>query len=304
MNTARVNAYAKINLTLDITGAENGYHTLDSLVTTIDLADRIVARRRKDGLISVVMHGMGSEGIPPEENNARRAGEAFAARFGTPGADITVYKNIPIGAGLGGSSADAAGVLRAMAKLYGIADEALLKSIADGLGSDTGYLLTGGFARLTGRGERVEPLADLPALWLLLLCPRDGVSSAACYRMYDAQKKSFPPRTERALSELRAGNAAWAARLYGNALTEAAQAIEPAVGEALAALRAFSPLGAAMTGSGSAAYAVFETRELRDWAKSRYTGAFRALCAKSFDAREVKTWRNPFVLSEEERGRR
>ncbi|MDE7159092.1 MAG: 4-(cytidine 5'-diphospho)-2-C-methyl-D-erythritol kinase, partial [Clostridiales bacterium] len=104
MNTVRLNAYAKLNLTLDITGTEGGYHMLDSLVTTIDLFDRIVVKKRKDKLINVIMHGMGSESIEPEHNNACLAGEAFVERFQTLGADITVYKNIPVGAGLGGSS--------------------------------------------------------------------------------------------------------------------------------------------------------------------------------------------------------
>ena len=181
MNTARVNAYAKLNLTLDITGREGGYHTLDSLVATIDLSDRIVARRRRDNLVSVRMHGMGSESIPPEENNAQRAGEAFVSAFHTTGADISVYKDIPVGAGLGGSSADAAGVLRAMAKLYAVKDGVALKAVADMLGSDTGYLLTGGYARMRGRGTQTEPLHGLPSLSLLLLCPREGVSTAECY---------------------------------------------------------------------------------------------------------------------------
>ena len=101
MNAVKVNAYAKLNLTLDVTGRENGYHTLDSLVTTISLSDRIVVKKRRDQLVNIVMHGMGCEGIYPERNNAYLAGEAFVKRFGTTGADIAVYKNIPIGAGLG-----------------------------------------------------------------------------------------------------------------------------------------------------------------------------------------------------------
>ena len=131
MNTAKVKAYAKVNLTLDITGEADGFHTLDSLVVTVDLFDQISAKKRKDGKIRVFMHGLGSETIPPEENNAQRAGEAFTARFKTAGADIAIYKNITVGAGMGGSSADAAGVLNALARLYGIADERALKELAD-----------------------------------------------------------------------------------------------------------------------------------------------------------------------------
>ncbi len=296
MNTVRTDVPAKINLTLDLTGRENGYHLLDSLVTTVDLFDRIVARKRKDGLISVSMHGMGSERIPPEENNAQRAGEAFAERFGVPGADIAVYKNIPVGAGLGGSSADAAGVLLALARLYGIEDAKALKELADGLGSDTGYLLTGGFARLRGRGERVEPLGAPPKLHFLLLTPPEGVSTAECYRLSDGYAPP-PPRTERALECLRSGNFEWAAKLFSNGLFEAAKTLVPDVGRAAAELKEFSPWAVNMTGSGSGVYAVFETEELCRWAKSRYRGKFRAYVLGTAQAERHRI--NPFALGED-----
>ena len=297
MNTVRLNAYAKVNLTLDITGAQGGYHTLDSLVVTVSLYDRIVVKRRRDNLVNVVMHGMGSESISPEENNAVKAAEGFVSRFQTSGADITVYKNIPVGAGLGGSSADAAGVIRAMAKLYGISDMGALKSLADGFGSDTGYLLTGGFARMRGRGDIVNG-HTMPELYMLLICPESGVSTAACYQEYDRIGKTYEPRTERVLELL--GAPSWAARLYGNDLTEAAEALNPAVKTALLEARSFSPLGAGLTGSGSAAYAVFETAELCAWAKSRYRGKFRAYAVHGIDPKTEKSkkLRNPFSLGE------
>ena len=100
MNTVKVKSYAKVNLTLDVVGTAGGYHLIDSLVASINLYDLVCVKKRKDNLISVSMHGMDSEGIPPEQNNAFRAGETFVRRFSTKGADITVYKNIPIGAGL------------------------------------------------------------------------------------------------------------------------------------------------------------------------------------------------------------
>lgn len=300
MNTVRVNAYAKLNLTLDITGTEGGYHTLDSLVTTIDLFDKVVVKKRKDKLINVIMHGMGSESIEPEHNNACLAGEAFVERFQTFGAEITVYKNIPIGAGLGGSSADAAGVLNAMAKLYNITDAVAINSLADALGSDTGYLLTGGTARMTGRGDKVFPLSPIRNAWFLLICPRSGVSTKECYARYDELKLMGGNRTERAVELINGGNLEWAAKLFGNDLYEAAASINPEVREAYFATKSFSPLGAGMTGSGSAAFAMFETRELAEWAKSRYTGKARVYCVKSTNGKQKRGWKNPFVLSEEE----
>lgn len=301
MNTVRLNAYAKLNLTLDITGRDGEYHTLDSLVTTVGLSDRVVASKRRDGLISVTMRGLGSETIPPEKNTAQKAGELFVSAFGTKGANITVYKNIPMGAGLGGSSADAAGVLNALARLYAIDDSVALKSLADQTGSDAGYLLSGGFARMRGRGERVEPLGACPDLHFLLICPRSGVSTAECYKKCDTVMQKRGAVTEEALSLMREGALARAAKLFCNDLSAAAQELNPDVATALKEAEDFSPLGASMTGSGSAVFALFETAELCEWAASRYRGKFRTMCVRSTDAIQRKTRvRNPFVLSDEE----
>jgi len=300
MNTAKALAYAKVNLTLDIVGAENGFHLLDSLVVTVDLADKIIAKKRKDSLVNVFMHGMGSNSISPEENNAVRAGEAFVKKFGTCGADIEVYKNIPLAAGLGGSSADAAGVVKALAKLYGITDGAALGELCDTLGSDTKFLLRGGFARLRGRGEKIDCLGTCPEWYFLLLCPKAGVSTAECYREYDRIGKTYAPRTERCLEALKGMGAEEAGKLFGNDLSGAASALELAAAEALAAAKSFSPLGASMTGSGSASFAAFSSRELAEWARSRYRGKFRTYCVRATDPSEAKKERNPFVLGEDE----
>ncbi len=298
MGTVKVLSYAKLNLTLDITGKEDNYHTLDSLVVTVGLYDKIVARKRKDPLIGVTMHGMGSDKLYPEENHAVRAGEKFVEAFGTNGADITVYKNIPMGAGLGGSSADAAGVLNALAQLYEITDFVKLKAIADGLGSDTGYMLRGGLARMRGRGDEVEFFSDSPDMHFLLLCPKSDVSTAECYQTYDRlSEPNGAGRTERCLEAYRSMGLGEAARLFGNDLFESAKSLNGEAGEAVARLREFSPLGAGMTGSGSAAFALFETRELCEWAKSRYRGKFRIYLADAvYPAERKKKYSNPYSI--------
>lgn len=280
MHTVRKNAYAKLNLTLDITGAEGGYHLLDSLVCTVDLSDKIIVKKRKDGLVTIQMHGAD---VPPGENNALKAGELFVSVFQTTGADITVFKNIPVGAGMGGSSADAAGVLNALAALYEINDEPKLKELADTLGSDTGYLLTGGMARMRGRGEILEGL-DTPELYFLVLCPESGVSTGQCFAAYDEGSYSYSPRTQRACDEFKRGNLAQGARYFHNALYEAAASLNSNVRDALTSLKCFSPLGASMTGSGSASFALFENRELCEWARSRYRGNCRTFVLKSVPA--------------------
>jgi len=282
MNVARAKVFAKLNLSLDLVGREGEYHLLDSLVCSVNLFDTVTARRRKDGEFTVTMKGMGSEAIPPEKNNAYRAAVAFQREFSTTGADIVIHKNIPMNAGLGGSSADAAGVINALSDLYGINDLAARKRLADSLGSDTGYLLTGGFARLRGRGERIEPLGKFGRLYFLLLCPETGVSTAECYREYDRMGLNEAKNTEAAVHALVAGAAALGVNLK-NALYKAAASLNPDVREALAAAWSFSPLGACMTGSGSGVFALMESEEMCAYALSRYRGGCKAYSIHSVE---------------------
>lgn len=299
MNTVRIKSYAKINITLEITGVEKGYHMLDSLVGSVDIFDLVVLKKRKDTLCSVTMHGLGSETIPPENNIALIAGEKFSAKFGVTGVDITIYKNIPIGAGLGGSSADAAGVINGMAKLYNIEDKEALGALAEELGSDTRYMLDGGFARMQGRGERVQKLDLAQNFYMLMLCPKSAVSSGACYQRYDAITNGFATgmATENAIVALQNGDLDGLGKALQNDLFIPATSLNPDVQKAYEEALSFSPLGAVMTGSGSAVLALFETRELCEWAKSRYRGKFRAIVVKTVNPEKMnRGWKNPFTL--------
>ncbi|MBQ4053163.1 MAG: 4-(cytidine 5'-diphospho)-2-C-methyl-D-erythritol kinase [Clostridia bacterium] len=310
MNSVKIKSYAKINLTLEIQGVENGFHLLDSVVANIDVSDTVYLKKKKGKNSSVIMHGQGSEKIPPEKNNALKAAEAFSAEFGTDGAEITIFKDIPIGAGLGGSSADICGVLNGMARLYGVEDREKLKRLADTLGSDTGYMLNGGFARMQGRGEKVTPIQADTTLYLMLICPKTSVSAGECYRKYDelphtlAWRESQTENCMRALIEKDVNGVGMSLTndLYVPALhvnTEVQTAYEQAL--------SFSPIGACMSGSGSAVFALFETKELCDWAKSRYKGKFQVYVAKTvipdYTGKRKKGlgfFRNPYRLSEEE----
>ena len=305
MKKVTIKAYAKLNLTLEIFGVENGFHQLDSLVTTIDLFDTVIVRARTDNKINVVMHGLGREQIPIEHNNAVKAGEAFVEAFHTTGADITIFKDIPIGAGLGGSSADAAGVLLGMAKLYSVpvADE--LETLADTLGSDTRYLLHGGFMRMQGRGEKLTKVPVDKTLYFLLLCPPTPVNTKACFAVYDTLPKTLEYRgsaTQDLISALQCKTENVGGMYLMNELFPAASTLNPDVKAALDELLSFSPLGACMSGSGSSCFAWFDCKELCDWAKSRYKGKSRAFVVRTVvpQSGEHKSifGKNPFILTE------
>ena len=208
-----------------------------------------------------------------------------------------------MGAGLGGSSADASGVLRGMAKLYKVDDEAKLGELADKLGSDTRYMLTGGFARMRGRGTQVEKLPVSPTMYFVLLLPREPVSTAECYRLFDTQASEFKKESaSEGLVELLLQNRVnEGGRYLTNDLYAPASLLNEQVKNALEAVQSLSPLGATMTGSGSGVIALFETRELCEWAKSRIRGKWKAMVIKTLDP-QAKTsgWRSPFVLSKDE----
>ena len=274
MESVRVKAYAKINLTLFITGKEKGYHTLDSLVASVDLYDAITVKKRRDKLISLTMRGLGSEAIPYESNNAAKAAELFVEKFGTCGADITICKNIPMGAGLGGSSADAAGVLKGLAKLYKVNDSASLKLLADATGSDTHYMLSGGWARLFGRGNNVKAVDGKLKLHILLLVPSDTVSTAKCYSAFDSLG-NFGGNSDRAEAAVIDKDINGLAYELSNALAPAAATLSDEIKKCIDELNEFAPLAVNMTGSGSGVYALFENKEMCNYAKSRYKGKAR-----------------------------
>lgn len=277
----RVKSYAKLNLTLFVTGTGGGYHNLDSLVTSVDLYDLITLKKRKDKLVSVTMRGCGSESIAFEDNNAVKAAQAFVENYGTDGADIAVYKNIPMGLGLGGSSADAAGVLRGLSKLYAVNDTAGIKLIADNLGSDTKYMLSGGYARMTGRGDVIQPIESKLKLNFLLLAPREGVSTAQCFKAFD-EVGAFGGDSNAAVAAVAAGDKRALARNMFNALSAPAKTLSEEIETSFAQLAAFDPLAVNMTGSGSGVYALFENAEFCEYAKSRYRGKARAYVLKTY----------------------
>lgn len=265
----KVKSYAKINLTLCVGGVKDGFHMIDSLVTTVDLYDEIAVSPRKDDEIRLTTYGLGEYEIKQSENTAYRAALAFKSKFNTGGVNVEVRKHIPIGGGLGGSSVDAAGVLRALGELYGI-DEGL-KEIADSVGSDCGYLLGGGTARISGRGEVVERCdEDLDLSVVLLFAKSGGVSTKECYALSDAIGSFTDPSSTKAVFDaVKNGDVERVLANVGNDLGVPAARLNEEIADNLAALRKLSPTACSVTGSGSTTFAIFETPELCSWAADK-----------------------------------
>ncbi|HEX7327982.1 MAG TPA: 4-(cytidine 5'-diphospho)-2-C-methyl-D-erythritol kinase [Casimicrobiaceae bacterium] len=241
-----VAAPAKVNLFLHVTGRRaDGYHTLESLVTLIDLADTVSVEDRDD---ERVVRARPIAGVAESDDLALRAALALREASGARrGASIAIDKRIPIGAGLGGGSSDAASTLIALNRLWGLGlPRSELTSIGVLLGADVPFFLGSGAAVMRGIGEILTPIS-LPAAWIALALPPVAVSTASIFAAPELTRSAASAKMD-VFSEG-----------YGrNDLEAAATARFAAVAQALTALRRVAPQ-ARMTGSGAAVFAAFAT---------------------------------------------
>jgi 4-diphosphocytidyl-2-C-methyl-D-erythritol kinase len=252
-------APAKLNLCLYVGGRRrDGLHEICSLFQSVSLADEVTLERgaRRDEIVCPGVSG---------ENLALRALARFRREIGLdePPIRITIRKNIPVAAGLGGGSADAAAVLRLCAALRGV-DPLELIGLASALGADVPSQLVPGTALVTGAGERVEPAGPLDRLACVLLHGVGTLDTSLVYGQADAlgETRSGLGRVEQRLrSALRdaAGDPLALAELAHNDLQSVAARLEPAVDRAVALLREQGARVALVSGSGPAAFGLFAT---------------------------------------------
>lgn len=256
------NAFAKINLTLDITGKrEDGYHTIDSVMQAVSLCDTVELHR---SAAPGVRLSSDQERLPVnEKNTAYQAAALFLEHcgFSQAGVELRLHKVIPSRAGLGGGSADAAAVLRGLDALFEtrLSPQELLR-LAARVGADVPFCLVGGAARCTGIGEQVEPITPLPAETCILLCkPPAGVSTPRAYAQLDQNGYSRSPATPRMLAALENGDLRQIGRCLSNPFDEAMKLMQ--VRQIRKAMLSAGACGAMMSGSGSAVYGLFEKEE-------------------------------------------
>lgn len=267
MNTAKEKGYAKINMFLDVLSRDGDYHVIDTVVATINLYDVVTVSKRRDNKV-LVKTGGGLYWLPlkTENNNAYKAAVMFMETFNTKGVDITINKKIPVGGGLGGSSADVAATLVAMKKIFNVNED--LKPLADKLGSDVGFQMEGGFARLTGRGENIEFIDSDEKMYLVIATPKKGVSTKGCYEEFDRTPIAKCLFDGNFVKQKLADKSLTKDCFY-NALYPAAIKLNPQVERVYGLIAALSPKAVAMSGSGSSVFGVFETKELCEWAKDK-----------------------------------
>ncbi len=257
----RIEARAKINWALNVTGIRpDGRHDLDMLTQRLDLADTLTIVRAQ----TLTLELSGAPGLSDKEDNlALRAARLLQETTGyAGGARMRLNKRIPLQAGLGGGSADAAAALEGLNELWQTGlTPAELARLGALLGSDVPLCLCPGLARVRGAGEDVRPIPGGQGWHLVLLQPREGLSTGAVFRQYDLL--ASPPEAadiEQAADALVSGNAALAALHCRNQLQPAAEKMLPAVRRAVLALLGEGAAFARMTGSGSAVFGVFGSR--------------------------------------------
>jgi 4-diphosphocytidyl-2-C-methyl-D-erythritol kinase len=255
-----VTARAKLNLYLHLLGRQaDGYHAIDSLVAFAAFGDRLTFTPGAE--LKLEVDGAFAQSLPAQDDNlVLRAAFLLRTRYGVrSGASIRLEKRMPVAAGLGGGSADAAAALSGLVRLWQLRpqpDE--LAAIAVALGADVPVCLVGRAAFVGGIGEKVEPIGSLPELGVVLVNPRVPLSTKAVFMSREGQfslaaRWTEPVREAEELAKLLAQR--------HNDLTRPALVLAPVIGEILTELSAYPEvLLARMSGSGATCYGLTRTR--------------------------------------------
>jgi len=268
----RVTALAKINLTLQVLGTRpDGYHNLRTTFQSIALGDGLTFTAAPDFRIEC-----SDPACPADRTNlVWRAADALwsaSGRAGDPtGVHVRIRKHIPLEAGLGGGSSDAAAALRACASIWRIR-KAIVRDVAPTLGADVPFFLEGGTALGVERGDLLFPLVDRAPAWVVLVLPGFGVSTKEAYGWFDAAG----PRE--------------AGRKASNDLEAAVVQHHPEVGRIVRGLDQAGAVQAALSGSGSAVFGLFDRRGTAQAAAERLARrGRRVIVTRTIDRRDY--WR-------------
>lgn len=254
-----VRAYAKINLTLDILGHRaDGYHELATIMQMVDLYDTICLLPAEDDRVRLFCS---VPELSTDENLAVRAAQLVRQRCAiSQGVTIEIVKRVPVAAGLGGGSSDAAALLLALRQWWQLdLSTSELLALAAELGSDVPFFLTGGLALCEGRGERVTELEpDWPSAmrWLLLLKPAIGVSTAAVFRSLPPGDYTDGSHTRAVLAALRVPEMPAVEHLHNGLERSVLETYLPVAQARAHLLAAGSPL-VRLSGSGPTLFAPF-----------------------------------------------
>lgn len=259
-----IDAPAKINLFLDIRGKRSdGYHIVSMVMQSISLYDEITVSETNDNEITIICS---DENIPLNENNTvYKAVEFFfkETEKESKGIEVRIKKNIPTEAGLGGGSTDAAAVLYALNQMYdtGLSRKELAEIGAE-IGADVPFCVYGGTMSASGIGTILSPLPDLPECYLVIVKPELGICTKKAYEKSDSPEFSAIKGMDKITEAICEANIKSVAKNLYNKF-EVVMDI-PEVQKIKRTMLDCGALGAAMTGSGSAVFGIFDNDNMRD----------------------------------------
>lgn len=267
-------ASAKLNLSLDVLKKNSdGYHDMRMIMQTIAFGDDLTIDLTEDGSFSV---DPGAPYLPTDGRNlAMRAAMLFLKGTGL-GARIRVAKHTPVCAGMGGGSADAAAVLRALNRLTEAGrspDE--LRAMALELGSDVPFCIEGGTVLAEGRGERLTPVAPLPDCAIVICKPSFSISTPALFTRIDSRRSKLHPDTAGLVDALDCKDLAGVARRMYNVFEDVLDRRQGAIPVIKSELIALGALGAVMTGTGSAVFGLFADEDAAALAHTELSTRYR-----------------------------
>ncbi|TLS35106.1 4-(cytidine 5'-diphospho)-2-C-methyl-D-erythritol kinase [Pseudalkalibacillus caeni] len=260
-----IKAPAKINLVLDVLHKRpDGYHEVEMIMTTVDLADRLELSNIKGNKIILES----SSGFVPDDsrNLAYQAALLIKERYGIEkGVHIKIDKHIPVAAGLAGGSSDAAAALKGLNQLWNLGlSHDKLAQLGSEIGSDVSFCVYGGTALATGRGEVIKRIDSPPPCWVILAKPSIGVSTADVYRKLNLDKVEHP-NVNNMIKALKDKDYQGICREMGNVLEGVTLSMHPEVNRIKEKMHSLGADGVLMSGSGPTVFGltVHESRMQR-----------------------------------------
>ncbi|MDQ0974214.1 4-diphosphocytidyl-2-C-methyl-D-erythritol kinase [Neobacillus niacini] len=276
-----VKAPAKINLSLDVLYKRpDGFHEVEMIMTTIDLADRVELTLLEQDKIHILSH---NRYVPDDQRNlAFQAAQLLKDLYQVKkGVQITIEKTIPVAAGLAGGSSDAAATLRGLNKLWGLGltlDE--LAEIGSEIGSDVSFCVYGGTALAKGRGEMITDLPAPPTCWVILAKPFIGVSTAEVYRRLDLNGMKHPEIDEM-VKAIKNNDYQSVCENVGNVLEDVTLKLHPEVAQIKEQMKRFGADAVLMSGSGPTVFGIVQ----HDSRMHRIYNGLRGFCDQVFAVR-------------------
>jgi 4-diphosphocytidyl-2-C-methyl-D-erythritol kinase len=276
-----VKAPAKINLSLDVLyKRSDGFHEVEMIMTTIDLADRVELTLLEQDKIHILSH---NRYVPDDQRNlAFQAAQLLKDRYQVKkGVQITIEKTIPVAAGLAGGSSDAAATLRGLNKLWGLGltlDE--LASLGSEIGSDVSFCVYGGTALAKGRGEMITDLPAPPTCWVILAKPFIGVSTAEVYRRLDLNGMKHP-KIDEMVKAIQHNDYQSVCENVGNVLEDVTLKLHPEVAQIKEQMKRFGADAVLMSGSGPTVFGIVQ----HDSRMHRIYNGLRGFCDQVFAVR-------------------